>query len=347
MDIAEALAHVADGNDLEAKEMRSVMRQLMSGEAHDAQIGGFLTALRIKGETVSEISASVEVMRELVTTVPVCGEDLIDIVGTGGDGSNLFNVSTAAGFVVAAAGGRVAKHGNRSVSSRSGSADFLQAAGVNIDLNPSQVADCIKNIGIGFMFAPKHHSAMKYAAGPRKAIRLRTIFNILGPMTNPAGVVRQLIGVYTKRLCAPMAEVLGSLGAQHVMVVHSEDGLDEISIAAPTDVAEYRKGSLSEYRLRPEDFFEERQSLHGLTVVDSLQSFRVVEDALGARNGKQANAAGRMIALNAGAALYVAGLADNIRDGYDAALEVIYSGLAKTKIDQLASYTQAKKVCNG
>ena len=170
MDIAEALAHVADGNDLEAKEMRSVMRQLVSGEAHDAQIGGFLTALRIKGETVSEISASVEVMRELVTTVPVCGEDLIDIVGTGGDGSNLFNVSTAAGFVVAAAGGRVAKHGNRSVSSRSGSADFLQAAGVNIDLNPSQVADCIKNIGIGFMFAPKHHSAMKYAAGPRKAL---------------------------------------------------------------------------------------------------------------------------------------------------------------------------------
>ena len=247
MDIKTALDNVVNGQDLSSAEMRDVMRQIMTGNAGDAQIGAFLVALRIKGETIDEIAGAVEVMRELATGVQVAGEHLVDIVGTGGDESNLFNVSTASTFVVAAAGGRVAKHGNRSVSSNSGAADLLEAAGVNLNLSPAQVGLCVEELGVGFMFAPAHHSAMKHAIGPRKELGLRTIFNILGPMTNPAGVTRQLIGVYKKELCKPMAEVLGRLGAEHIMVVHSADGLDEISIAEQTFVAEYRDGGVREY----------------------------------------------------------------------------------------------------
>ena len=231
MDIKTALEALVSGQHLSSAEMRDLMRQIMTGHATEAQIGAFLVALRIKGETIDEIAGAVEVMRELATAVEVSGDYLVDIVGTGGDESNLFNVSTAATFVVAAAGGRVAKHGNRSVSSNSGAADLLEAAGVNLNLNSAQVALCVEELGLGFMFAPAHHSAMKHAIGPRKELGLRTIFNILGPMTNPAGVTRQLIGVYKKELCKPMAEVLGRLGAEHIMVVHSDDGLDEISIA--------------------------------------------------------------------------------------------------------------------
>ncbi|MGB1222032.1 MAG: anthranilate phosphoribosyltransferase, partial [Alcanivoracaceae bacterium] len=254
MDIREALGRVIEHIDLDLDEMQSVMRQIMTGEATDAQIGAFLVGLRMKGESLDEIAAAAQVMRELAT--PVVLPELahvVDIVGTGGDGANLFNVSTAASFVAAAAGCHVAKHGNRSVSSKSGSADLLEAAGVHLDLSPEQVAACVAEVGVGFMFAPQHHGAMKHAIGARRDIAQRTIFNILGPMTNPAGVRRQVVGVFNARLCRPMAEVLGRLGGEHILVVHGEDGLDEVSLAARTHVAEYRDGEVREYTVTPEE----------------------------------------------------------------------------------------------
>ena len=315
MDIKQAIEQVVDGSDITSADMINAMRQIMTGNATDAQIGAFLVALRIKGESIDEIAGAVEVMRELATGVRVSGDHLVDIVGTGGDESNLFNVSTAATFVVAAAGGQVAKHGNRSVSSNSGAADLLEAAGVNLNLDPTQVALCVESLGVGFMFAPAHHSAMKHAIGPRKELGLRTIFNILGPMTNPAGVARQLIGVYKRELCRPMAEVLGRLGAEHIMVVHSADGLDEISIADETYVAEYVDGSIKEYSIRPEDYLSQRQSLQGLEVDDAEQSLALITDALGKQTSAQAGKAANLIALNAGAALYVAGCAADLAQG--------------------------------
>ena len=343
MDIKQALEAVVLGKNLSAAEMRDVMRQIMTGNATEAQIGGFLVALRMKGESIEEIAGAVEVMRELVTGVKVSGEGLVDIVGTGGDESNLFNVSTASTFVVAAAGGSVAKHGNRSVSSNSGAADVLEAAGVNLNLSPDQVALCVQELGVGFMFAPAHHSAMKHAIGPRRELGLRTIFNILGPMTNPAGVTRQLIGVYDQALCKPMAEVLGRLGAEHIMVVHSDDGLDEISLAAETAVAEYKNGAVREYRIAPEDFMLERQSLDGLSVDNAEQSLELIKDAL----GKQATASGEkaadLIALNAGAALYVAGCTTSIKEGVAMAQDAIGAGLARAKLTDLATFTQVQQ----
>tara|TARA_A100001011_G_scaffold98328_1_gene103516 strand:- start:181 stop:1218 length:1038 start_codon:yes stop_codon:yes gene_type:complete len=342
MDISEAIARLIEGFDLNASDMKSVMRQIMSGGACDAQIGGFLVALSIKGETITEISAAVEVLRELVSKVPIDGNNLIDIVGTGGDGANLFNVSTAASFVVAAAGGRVAKHGNRSVSSKSGSADVLKAAGVKIDLTPSEVAECIDEVGIGFMFAPLHHSAMQNAAGPRRALGIRTIFNVLGPMVNPASVSRQLIGVYSRELCAPVAEVMGNLGAKHIMVVHSEDGLDEISAAASTHVAEFNSGVLSQYEISPTNFFPHDSSLSGLVVDDAFQSLQIIKDAFGASEGQHLQPAVNMISINAGAALYVAGLAENIKHGFLEAQNIISNGLALEKLIELIKYTQGR-----
>jgi anthranilate phosphoribosyltransferase len=343
MDIKQALEIVVLGTDLSAAEMRDVMRQIMTGNASEAQIGGFLVALRMKGESIDEIAGAVEVMRELVTGVKVSGDGLVDIVGTGGDESNLFNVSTASTFVVAAAGGSVAKHGNRSVSSNSGAADVLEAAGVNLNLSPDQVALCVQELGVGFMFAPAHHSAMKHAIGPRRELGLRTIFNILGPMTNPAGVTRQLIGVYDQALCKPMAEVLGRLGAEHIMVVHSADGLDEISIATETAVAEFKDGVVREYSIAPEDFMIERQSLDGLRVDNAEQSLALIVDAL----GKQATASGikaaDLIALNAGAALYVAGCAGDINEGIAMAQDAIGAGLARAKLTDLATFTQVQQ----
>ena len=343
MDIKQALEAVVLGKNLSAAEMRDVMRQIMTGNATEAQIGGFLVALRMKGESIEEIAGAVEVMRELVTGVKVSGDGLVDIVGTGGDESNLFNVSTASTFVVAAAGGSVAKHGNRSVSSNSGAADVLEAAGVNLNLSPDQVALCVQELGVGFMFAPAHHSAMKHAIGPRRELGLRTIFNILGPMTNPAGVTRQLIGVYDQALCKPMAEVLGRLGAEHIMVVHSDDGLDEISLAAETAVAEYKNGAVREYRIAPEDFMLERQSLDGLSVDNAEQSLELIKDAL----GKQATASGEkaadLIALNAGAALYVAGCTTSIKEGVAMAQDAIGAGLARAKLTDLATFTQVQQ----
>lgn len=342
MNISEALERVVNKNNLASDAMRDVMRQIMTGQATPAQVGAFLVALRMKGESIDEIAGAVEVMRELVTGVEVSGDYLVDIVGTGGDESNLFNVSTASTFVVAASGGRVAKHGNRSVSSSSGAADLLEAAGVNLNLSPAQVALCVDELGVGFMFAPAHHSAMKHAIGPRRELGLRTIFNILGPMTNPAGVARQLIGVYDRALCRPMAEVLGRLGAEHIMVVNSADGLDEISIADETFVAEYHQGELTEYVIKPEDFFQSRQSLDGLAVNDAQQSFALISDALGKQQGDNAAKAADLIAINSGAALYVAGCAGDLKQGIAMAQDAIQSGLAKTKIGDFVAFTAAQ-----
>jgi len=333
---------VVNNQNLAAAEMRAVMRQIMTGQATEAQIGAFLVALRMKGESIDEIAGAVEVMRELATGVEVSGDYLVDIVGTGGDESNLFNVSTASSFVVAASGGRVAKHGNRSVSSSSGAADLLEAAGVNLSLSPEQVAQCVDQLGVGFMFAPAHHSAMKHAIGPRRELGLRTIFNILGPMTNPAGVDQQLIGVYDQALCRPMAEVLGRLGAKHIMVVNSADGLDEISIADETYVAEFKDGNITEYTIKPEEFFAKRQSLNGLSVSDAKQSFDIISDALGKQQGENAEKAADLIAINSGAALYVAGCAADLKQGVAMAQDAIVSGLARAKISDFAAFTKAQ-----
>lgn len=342
MDITQALESVVNKQNLAAAEMRSVMRQIMTGQATEAQIGAFLVALRMKGESIDEIAGAVEVMRELATGVEVSGDYLVDIVGTGGDESNLFNVSTASSFVVAASGGRVAKHGNRSVSSSSGAADLLEAAGANLSLSPEQVAQCVEQLGVGFMFAPAHHSAMKHAIGPRRELGLRTIFNILGPMTNPAGVDQQLIGVYDPALCRPMAEVLGRLGAKHIMVVNSADGLDEISIADETYVAEFKDGNITEYTIKPEDFFAKRQSLDGLSVSDAKQSFDIISDALGKQQGENAEKAADLIAINSGAALYIAGCAADLKQGVAMAQDAIVSGLARAKISDFAAFTKAQ-----
>jgi anthranilate phosphoribosyltransferase len=342
VDITQALDTVVNNQNLAAAEMRDVMRQIMTGQATAAQVGAFLVALRMKGESIDEIAGAVEVMRELAAGVEVSGDYLVDIVGTGGDESNLFNVSTASSFVVAASGGRVAKHGNRSVSSSSGAADLLEAAGVNLSLSPEQVAQCVDQLGVGFMFAPAHHSAMKHAIGPRRELGLRTIFNILGPMTNPAGVEQQLIGVYDQALCRPMAEVLGRLGAKHIMVVNSADGLDEISIADETNVAEFKDGKITEYAIKPEAYFGNRQSLDGLSVSDAKQSFDIISDALGKQQGENAEKAADLIAINAGAALYVAGCAADLKQGVAMAQDAIVSGLARAKISDFAAFTRAQ-----
>jgi anthranilate phosphoribosyltransferase len=340
MDIRTALARVAESQDLSTDEMRAVMGEIMSGEATDAQIGAFLMGLRLKGETLDEIAGAVMVMRELSRGVRVAGDHVVDIVGTGGDGANLFNVSTAASFVVAAAGGRVAKHGNRSVSSSCGSADVLEAAGIRLGLAPEQVAECVDRVGVGFMFAPAHHSAMKFAIGPRKELGVRTIFNILGPMTNPAGVDRLLIGVYDRKLCRPVAEVLNRLGAVHVMVVHSADGLDEISIAAATHVTEARCGALNEFEFSPEEANVAVSGLAGLEVSSAEESLELIRAAMTGEGGDRAQRARDIIALNAGAALYVAGLARDIPGGVDIAREMLESGAAWQRLEHLASLTQ-------
>lgn len=339
MDIKTAIAQAIEKVDLSQEQMVAVMRQIMTGEASPEQIAGFLVALRMKGESLDEITGAVMVMRELASGVSVSGEHLVDIVGTGGDGASLFNVSTASAFVVAVSGGRVVKHGNRSVSSKSGSADLLEAAGVRLDLNSAQVARCVESEGIGFMFAPQHHSAMKYAAGPRKALGVRTLFNILGPMTNPAGVKRQLIGVFDATLCKPVAQVLQRLGSEHIMVVHSDDGLDEISLVGGTSVAELRGGEIREYRIAPTDFGITEQTLDGLGVGDAADSLALIRDALGSRPSDKGRKAGDIIALNAGAAIYVSGVAANLVEGVAMAQDSIASGLALEKLDELAAFS--------
>lgn len=339
MDIKQALNKLVAQIDLTTEEMTSVMRDVMTGACTPAQIGGFLVALRMKGETLDEITGAAMVMRELATPVSINTDYLVDTCGTGGDGANLFNVSTASAFVVAAAGGRVAKHGNRSVSSSTGSADVLEAAGIKLDISAEQVTRCVKEIGVGFMFAPSHHSAMKHAIGPRKELGMRTIFNMLGPMTNPANVKRQVIGVFNGALCKPMAEVLGRLGSEHVMVVHAKDGLDEISLATETLVAELKDGDIREYTIKPEDFGMQSKSLIGLSVSNAEDSLLLIRDALGNRRGQYAEKAADIIALNAGAAIYVSGVAPSLRDGVEMARDAIGSSLAGEKIRELAAFT--------
>jgi anthranilate phosphoribosyltransferase len=343
MDIRQALAEIAAGRDLSLEDMRAVMRQVMSGEASDAQIGALLMGLRMKGETLDEITGAVMVMRELVSGVEAGGAHLVDIVGTGGDGANLFNVSTAASFVVAAGGGRVAKHGNRSVSSSSGSADVLEAAGVSLDLDPEQVAACVDEVGVGFMFAPAHHGAMRHAIGPRREMGLRTIFNILGPMTNPAGVKRLLVGVYDAALCRPVAEVLHRLGAEHVLVVHSADGLDEISPAAPTHVVEASAEGLSEGEVDAGSLGLQPCSLDGLEVASALESLDLIRLALSGAPGERADRARRVVALNAGAALYVAGLADSMAAGAAEAMRLQLTGKPWLQVEALADFSAGLK----
>ena len=341
MNIQTALGRIAEKQDLTTEEMVDVMRQIMSAGSTDVQIGAFLLGMRIKGETIDEITGGVQVLREFASGVKVDGPNLVDIVGTGGDGANLFNVSTAACFVVAAAGGRVAKHGNRSVSSSSGSADVLEAAGVRLDISPEQVALCVNELGIGFMFALMHHSAMRHVSLARKELGLRTLFNVLGPMANPAGLKRQLIGVYDRVLCRPVAEVLQRLGSEHVLVVHSDDGLDEISLAANTHVAELKNGAVNEYTLQPEQLGFERESMQDLVVDDVASSLSLITAALGGEKDSRSQRAAHMIALNAGAALYVAGIADSVFDGVSTARQVLASGAGLKKLQQLAGMTQA------
>jgi anthranilate phosphoribosyltransferase len=340
MELKEALAQVVERRDLNHAQMTDVMNQIMTGVATPAQVGGFLVGLRMKGETVEEIAAAAQVMRDLATKVTVKFDNLVDTCGTGGDGSRLFNVSTASALVVAAAGGRVAKHGNRSVTSTAGSADVLEAAGVNLNLSPEQVARCIEELGVGFMFAPAHHGAMKHAVGPRRELGLRTIFNMLGPLTNPAGAKRQVVGVFDTKLCRVFVDVLARLGSEHVIALRSQDGLDEISLAAPTHIAELRDGEIREYTVEPSQFSIEPTSLDGLQVASAEESLRVIRDALGKRETSVGVKAADMIALNAGAAIYVAGLARDLPMAVAMAEDIIASGLAGEKLKELAELSQ-------
>ncbi len=343
MDIQAALKKVIARENLAEQDMADVMNQIMTGNATPAQIGGFLVGLAMKGETVDEITGAARVMRSLATPVKIEADKLVDTCGTGGDGSCTFNISTTVAFVVAAAGGKVAKHGNRSVSSVSGSADVLEKAGVFLGLSPEQVARCVESLGVGFMFAPAHHSAMKYAVGPRKEMGVRTIFNLLGPLTNPAGAKRQVMGVYGKQWVRPIAEVLQRLGCEHVLVVHSADGMDEISISAETFVAEATPDCVREYIITPEEFGLQRSPISTLAVASVDDSLNVVKDVLGKTPGPAAD----IVALNAGAALYVSGIAGSLKEGVMLAQDAIGSGLALAKLNELAQlssiYQQEKE----
>jgi anthranilate phosphoribosyltransferase len=331
MDMQSAIRSVIEHRDLTETQMLDVMRLIMTGQATPAQIGGFLVGLRMKGETVDEITAAARVMRELATPVPVAGDHLVDTCGTGGDGASTFNISTASAIVTAAAGARVAKHGNRSVSSRCGSADVLEAAGVNLDLNAEQVAQCVEKIGVGFLFAPMHHSAMKYAIGPRKEMGVRTLFNLLGPLTNPAGAPNQVLGVFSADWLTPLAQVLGRLGSRHVMVVHADDGLDEISIGASTRVAELKNGSVNSYRISPEQFELQSAPVEGLGVADAAASLAMINAVFDDTPGPARD----IVLLNAGAAVYVSGVADSLEQGVEAARRAVASGEARRKFRQL------------
>jgi anthranilate phosphoribosyltransferase len=336
MDMQTAIRTVIERHNLSADEMHSVMQTIMTGEATPAQIGGFLVGLRMKGETVDEIAAAATVMRDLATRVDVQGPHLVDTCGTGGDAATTFNISTATAFVAAAAGARVAKHGNRSVSSKTGSADVLEAAGVNLDLTPEQVAQCVRDIGVGFMFAPRHHGAMKHAIGPRREMGVRTIFNVLGPLTNPAGAPNQVLGVFSNTLVEPLAEVLKKLGSAHVLVVHSQDGMDEISIGAPTFVAELKNGKIETYTVQPEDFGLATADIASLAVHSAAESLAVIQRVLAGEDGPARD----IVQLNAGAAIYTAGLADSLKDGVKKAGEILASGAARAKLDALVSLSR-------
>ncbi len=344
MNIQQALSNITKKIHLTQTQMEDVMRSIMSGEATDAQIGALMMGLRLKGESIDEMTAAARVMREFATKIDVSDTPyLVDIVGTGGDGQNIFNVSTASAFVIAAAGATIAKHGGRGVSGKSGSSDLLEQAGISLELNMQQTERCIRDIGVGFLFAPNHHKAMKYAAAPRKELGIRTLFNLLGPLTNPAGVKRFVIGVFSNELCRPMAEVLKQLGAEHVMVVHSKDGLDEISLASATYVAELKNGEINEWMIQPEDVDIESQTLVGLTIDSPAESLALIKNALGKKKSDIGDKAANMIALNAGAGIYVSGLTSTYKQGVALAHDIIYGGQALEKMDVLSEFTKTLK----
>lgn len=334
--IQKAINALVQRHDLAPELMREVMGLIMTGGATDAQIAGFLIALRMKGETVDEIAAAAEVMRSLSSTVPVQSFKTVDTCGTGGDGACIFNVSTASAFIAAAAGAKVAKHGNRSNSSASGSADVLEAAGVNLDLSVEQVARAVDNIGVGFMFAVKHHNAMRFAIGPRRELATRTIFNLLGPLTNPAGSKCQVLGVFDRAWLVPMAEVLKKLGSEHVLVVHSADGLDELSIAGTTYVAELKDGLVSSYEITPEKFGLQRGQIADLVVKSPQESLAMIKGAF----TETESVAAQMLALNAGAAIYAADVTATLAQGIVLAQDVMASGQALEKFNEFIEFTQ-------
>ncbi len=332
MEYSKALTQLIDRNDLPFAEMRELMENIMGGQLTPAQIAAVLIALRTKGETVTEIAAAASVMRELSTKVNVGKtEHLVDTCGTGGDGAQTFNISTTSAFVVAAAGARVAKHGGRSVSSTCGSADVLEKLGVNVNLSSEQVAHCVDTIGVGFMFAPNHHSAMKHAAPVRKDLGVRTMFNLLGPLTNPASAPNQVIGVFQQSLTAKLAQVLGELGSRHVLVVHGADGMDEISLSDSSYIAELKDGKVSEYTVHPEQFGLTTASVESLKVANADEACEKLISVL----NNEAGAARDIVQINAGAAIYVAGLSKSLEEGIAKADEVISSGAAKEKLQQL------------
>lgn len=336
MDFRNTLDHVIQGKNLSEAEMQSVMRSIMQGELSESQIAGLLVALRMKGETVDELTACARVMREFATKVEIDVSHPVDIVGTGGDTKGTFNISTTAAFVIAAAGGHVAKHNNRAVSSKSGSADVLESLGIRLELNPEQVGKCIKEIGIGFMFAPMHHQAMRHAVVPRRELGVRTLFNLLGPLTNPALVPNQLIGVFAKDKQQLVAQVMQKLGSRHTLVVHSDDGMDEISISAPTQVVELRDGQITSYQINPEQFGLDYADSSEVIVGDAEESKAMMNSVL----NNESSAAKDIVAMNAGATIYVAGLTSDLTEGIRRAEEVIASGAAKEKLKQLTAFTQ-------
>jgi anthranilate phosphoribosyltransferase len=334
----DALKRIIDHREIFHDEMISLMRQIMGGEVTPVMIAAIITGLRVKKETIGEIAAAAQVMRELSARVEIADDSrLVDTCGTGGDGAHTFNISTAAAFVAAAAGAKIAKHGGRSVSSQSGSADVLEALGVNINLTPEQTARCIDEVGFGFMFAPNYHSAMKHAAPVRREMGIRTLFNILGPLTNPAGAKQQVMGVFHPDLVGIQARVLQRLGSKRVMVVHGADGMDEITITGSTSIAELKEGEVREYTVHPQQFGLNTAALQDISVANVEASRLMLLDVL----DNQSGAARDIVLLNAGATIYVAGLSDTLENGVKKAAEVIASGAAKDKLAQLVKISNA------
>ncbi len=338
MDMPAAIRAVIEGRNLAPAQMTQVMRTIMTGEATAAQVGGFLVGLRMKGETVEEITAAAQVMRELAHKVEITAAHVVDIVGTGGDASGTFNISTCSALVASAAGATVAKHGNRAVSGKSGAADLLEAAGVKLDMPLERLKACIEQVGIGFLFAPQHHSAMRHAIGPRREMAVRTIFNVLGPLTNPAGAPNQVVGVFSSELVRPIAEVLRNLGSQHILVVHAQDGMDEISISSVTEVAELKNGQIECYQITPEEFGLARAPLDSIRVGSPAESLALIQRVL----ANQPSPARDIVCLNAGAAIYVAGCADSLAAGIARAHSVLADGAAAYKLEQLVAFSQGR-----
>lgn len=341
--LVSVLNTLMGSQDLDDKTTTTLMTLIMTGKCPDVLLSAIITAWRMKGESVDEIASSARVMRSFASTVSLSGDNALDIVGTGGDGANLFNVSTACAFVVASGGGVVAKHGSTGVSSRSGASDLLACAGVNLSLSADEVAQCADKVGVCFMFAPNHHPAMRHAKAVRGTLKVRTIFNILGPLTNPASAPNALLGVYDVNLCEKLAKVMGKLGSRHVWVVHSDDGLDEISLATPTTVCEYKDGQVTTFKISPTDVGIDCQSLDGLSVGSSADSLALIKSALQGQKDPRTQKASDIIALNAGAGLYLSGKAGSFKEGVALAKDVLMSGQAWQKMQDFVALTQTFK----